>query len=222
MSSSTDLGILRDKAQKYNNVIDGENLTTQRTTGSILTAGCSRVDVAVNFTRDVVDEITIGHLSSSHVEQVLDETALPVLELKDVSYLKAVTGSCLFKFGVDINSQYSEFTFDALSAAVEAAVFSGTGLNDATSSGTFAGTEPTEYLVEIDATGTPDTFKWSKDGGSTWEATGVSITGAAQTLDSGVEVTFAATTGHTLGDQWTIKAGYGSTTDTITVDIFLR
>jgi len=217
-----ELGVLRDRAQKYNNQIDGDDLTTQRTTGSIPTAGFRRVDVAVNFVRNVVDKITIGHLSSSHIEQVLDESALPVLELKDVSYEKNVTDSTLFKFGMDINAESTTFTFDALSAAVEATVFSGVGLDDATSGGTFSGSEPTEYLVEIDGTGTPDTFKWSKNGGSTWEATGVNITGAAQTLDSGVTITFTATTGHTSGDQWTIKGGYGSVTDTITVDVFLR
>ena len=35
--------------------------------------------------------------------------------------------------------------------------------------------------------------------------TGVAVTGSAQTLDDGVTVTFAATTGHTLDDQWNIQ-----------------
>lgn len=87
---------------------------------------------------------------------------------------------------------------------IAAASFTGTGLDDATSGGTFKKQSDYDYRVEIDGTGTPDTFKWSDDGGSTWEATGVAITGAAQTLSRGVTVTFAATTGHTSGDYWDI------------------
>ena len=220
--SQRDLGELKDRAQIYEAQINGLSLDQDRSTGSIKTAGFQRADVFVDFTRDVVDKITITHESSDFIEQVKDESALPVIELEDVVYEKEVEGSCKFKFPIDLNAEFTELIFGALSAAVESAVFSGTGLDDASSSGSFTGTESTEYLVEIDATGTPDTFKWSKDGGATWEATGVSITGAAQLLDGGVSVTFAATTGHTLGDQWTIKAGYGSSSDLITVDISLR
>lgn len=80
--------------------------------------------------------------------------------------------------------------------------FTGTGLDDAFFSGHFNGTASTTYYVRIDGTGTPDTFEWSKDNFSTTEATGVAITGAAQTLDSGIEIDFGATTGHTSGDKW--------------------
>lgn len=83
--------------------------------------------------------------------------------------------------------------------------FTGSGLDDLTSGGTYSGASPFTYRIQIDGTGTPDTFKWSKDGGTTWEAETVNITGAAQTLDNGVQVTFAATTGHTLGDYWEIE-----------------
>jgi len=86
------------------------------------------------------------------------------------------------------------------------AVFGGTGLDDATSGGAFTGDATTNYVVEIDAAGSPDTFKWSSDGGSTWNATGVAITGSAQELNNGVTVTFAATTGHTVGDVWSFTA----------------
>jgi hypothetical protein len=60
------------------------------------------------------------------------------------------------------------------------------------------------YRVQIDGAGIPDTFKWSNDGGATWEASTVNITGAAQTLENGLTITFAATTGHTNGDYWDI------------------
>lgn len=80
--------------------------------------------------------------------------------------------------------------------------FVGAGLNDATWGLIFAGSASAYYEVEIDAEGAPDTFQWRKNGG-TW-TTGVSISGSAQTLDDGQQITFAATTGHTLGDKWVI------------------
>lgn len=84
-------------------------------------------------------------------------------------------------------------------------IFSGAGLNDLTDSNTGLnkGSAARSYVVIIDAVGTPDTFKWSKDGGAF--NTGVSITGSAQSLDSGdFVITFGATTGHTLGNGWII------------------
>jgi len=80
--------------------------------------------------------------------------------------------------------------------------FKGGGLNDATWGTAFSGASSAYYEVEIDGEGTPDTFKWRKNGGA--YTTGVSITGAAQTLDDGQTITFGATTGHTLGDRWVI------------------
>jgi hypothetical protein len=80
--------------------------------------------------------------------------------------------------------------------------FTGSGLDDAYFAGHFTGTASTTYYVKIDATGTPDTFSWSKDNFSTTEATGVAITGGDQTLDNGIKIDFGSTTGHTLNDVW--------------------
>ena len=80
--------------------------------------------------------------------------------------------------------------------------FTGSGLNDCSLGTGYSGGASAYYEIQIDGNGTPDTFKWRKNGGS-WTTT-VAITGAAQTLDSGQTVTFTATTGHTLGDRWII------------------
>ncbi|MBA7562087.1 hypothetical protein ES695_02140 [Candidatus Atribacteria bacterium 1244-E10-H5-B2] len=77
--------------------------------------------------------------------------------------------------------------------------FIGDGLNDAI----FTGNVTTSYKIEIDEEGTPDTFKWTDDGGGNWTED-VDITGSAQNLSNGVTITFAATTGHTTGDYWTL------------------
>lgn len=80
--------------------------------------------------------------------------------------------------------------------------FAGSGLNDATW-GTAATNAATAYYeVVIDHVNAPDSFKWRKNGGAWTED--VNITGAAQTLDEGQTITFGATTGHTVLDQWVI------------------
>lgn len=80
--------------------------------------------------------------------------------------------------------------------------FVGAGLNDASWGTGFSGATSAYFEVVIDAESAPDTFKWRKDGGG-W-TTGVAITGAAQTLSDGQQITFGATTGHTLNDSWCI------------------
>lgn len=68
----------------------------------------------------------------------------------------------------------------------------------------------TEYVVEIDGTGTPNTFKWSNDGGATWVETGKDcvLSGSPYTLEEGITVYWASTTGHTMGDKWEWEAGF--------------
>jgi len=84
--------------------------------------------------------------------------------------------------------------------------FKGSGLNDVTWGTGSTAADLTYYEVVIDSelggTAGVDTFKWRVNGGAWTE--GVDITGAAQTLADGQKITFAATTGHTLGDQWVI------------------
>ena len=83
--------------------------------------------------------------------------------------------------------------------------FTGSGLDDITIAGAYTGgitATAAVYQVKIDGTGTPDTFKWSDDGGSSFKQTGISIVSGAQTLNNGVTIEFAATTGHTSDDLW--------------------
>lgn len=77
------------------------------------------------------------------------------------------------------------------------------GLNDISSSGTYTGDTNSVYIVEIDGVGTPDTFKWSLDGGN--YTTGVLINSDNnQTLSNGLTINFASNTGHTVADRWYI------------------
>ena len=99
----------------------------------------------------------------------------------------------------------------------------GTGLDDMTLD---AGTAYTGHLdatwrVQIDGTGTPDTFKWSKDGGVTWEQEEREIAGAATAmlLDDGIYIEFAATTGHTATEYWEFTVEVDLTTVAEVVDL---
>jgi hypothetical protein len=83
---------------------------------------------------------------------------------------------------------------------ISSSSFLGTGLNDLTLSGEYSGTVEGLLAIEIDANGTPDTFKWSIAGGV--ETTSVPIESGGQVLVDGIIVTFATTTGHTIGDSW--------------------
>ena len=90
----------------------------------------------------------------------------------------------------------------------DSVTFTGTGLDDLDkwSSGYtgLSGNGVVSYRVQIDANGTPDTFKWSTDGGSTWTATGVNCSTSVTLLADGIYVKFGATTGHTIGDYWDV------------------
>lgn len=143
------------------------------------------------------------------IENFLDNS--PATQLAG-TYMKIKPSG--FRFNEDDVSFYEFSTFDASGAittfptlfdTIDAAVFYGVGLDDLTESGTYVGTDDIRYIIDIDATGTPDTFQWSDDNGVSY-TTGVNITGGVQALSNGVQVTFAATTGHTLADQWIVSA----------------
>lgn len=79
----------------------------------------------------------------------------------------------------------------------------GVGLNDLTWGASDTETDSSFFEVEIDGTPGTDTFKWRENGGG--YTTGVVITGSSQALSGAnmnANITFAATTGHTVGDKW--------------------
>ena len=85
--------------------------------------------------------------------------------------------------------------------------FSATILDDMLAGGTYTGLTDLLYCVKIDGVANPNTFSWGTVGPDTSVnctngATGVAIDLSAQALSNGVDVTFAATTGHTLNSSW--------------------
>lgn len=77
-------------------------------------------------------------------------------------------------------------------------------LNDATASGIFTGSVAATYTVEIGTAAATDKIKFKKDSGA-YGAEVDLVAGVAQLLGDGVYITFAAKTGHTIGDIWKIK-----------------
>jgi hypothetical protein len=84
-------------------------------------------------------------------------------------------------------------------------VFSLGTLNDMTVEiAGYTGVYPKKFDVRISTAGGTDKIKYRVNNG-TWEAD-ANITGSAQTLADGVQVKFAATTGHQLGATWSFVA----------------
>jgi len=81
--------------------------------------------------------------------------------------------------------------------------FTGSGLNDLTSGGTYTGDEDRTIRVRIDGTGATDTMEWSEDEGETWNVTDLPLA-SKMYLPWGVELEWNATTGHTATDYWDI------------------
>ena len=82
-------------------------------------------------------------------------------------------------------------------------VVGSSGLNDATFGGVYTGSTTKTYRVKVTATGTPDSFRYSDDDGSTFSVTDIEMrSDGPQTLAEGITILWGATTGHTLNDQW--------------------
>jgi hypothetical protein len=76
----------------------------------------------------------------------------------------------------------------------------------------FTGTSPVLFTIIIDAEATPDTFKWNNSSrGATMVAATVAVTGAAQTLNNGVKITFDGTTGGDVDDEFQFTVFPGGT-----------
>ena len=92
--------------------------------------------------------------------------------------------------------------------SIGAASYGGSsGLNDATRGGTLQPGVGGTYTVNICATGTPDSYQYKNVVAGPYSYTActpMAAGGSANALDHGVTITWAASTGHTLNDTWTI------------------
>jgi len=91
--------------------------------------------------------------------------------------------------------------------------FHGQGLNDMTANtglGVYSGSNDRRFEIKITSTsGSADQFQWrarksSERMTNTPFGNTTTITGSAQVLAYGVQITFASTTGHTVGEKWAV------------------
>lgn len=167
-----------------------------------------------------VNSLVQAYLNDSEVDVWTASVLLPFVNTayQNIARRLLTQGYTLFRrqalpitLGPTATTIARSITTIATTANGVAVDFTGSGLDDATFGGTWAGTAPATYEVEITSAGTPDVFKWRKtvNGGTPGSyTTGVNITGAAQTLSTGVTVTFGATTGHTAGNSWLLTVAY--------------
>lgn len=87
----------------------------------------------------------------------------------------------------------------------------GSGSATVTLNGVYTGTENLDYYIEIETTGEigTATFKWSDDGGTTFDATGVGTSTSFVTLNNGVQIKWTQGSGNDVvaTDNWRFK-GY--------------
>lgn len=124
-----------------------------------------------------------------------------------------LTGS--FYYRVGYGQKNGAMTGPAWSATATAAPVGTPGLSDFHEVGSFTGSGVHTWDVIIDSTGTPDTFKWRKDGGAWTAGVACTLVGLPVTLSDGITVYFGATTGHTLGDAFQVTTGVISTVLTV-------
>jgi phage tail sheath gpL-like len=90
-------------------------------------------------------------------------------------------------------------------ARIEPEIFQGGTLDNMGVYGTYTGSTVKKYRVKISTLGTPDQMQYSEDNGATWSVASNTTT-TLTTLSSGVTVSWAATTGHALNDEWRMNA----------------
>lgn len=135
----------------------------------------------------------------------------------DIAEQDVVTLECEEKTDNLVNDVTLRYRRNWASGAFEGALSpsgvaakSGTGSATMTLSGVYGGPIGASYVVTIDAvSGGAEvgqaTYKWSRDGGVTWAATGLTTSAAPARLEYGVSVAFTSGAGadFALGDTWT-------------------
>ncbi len=86
------------------------------------------------------------------------------------------------------------------------------GLDDLAAAGTYTGAGYPVFDVQIDANGSPDTFKWNKNGGTYTSSVACTLAASPTTLSDGVTVAFGSVTGHTA-PGWSISTAAVGTPD---------
>lgn len=143
---------------------------------------------------------------SSHQEYIAFKSGRDIVKLSGPDFTTGDIGKTFYWTTEDVSEEITGIETYIGSASQ----ISNTSLIDThtlTTSGVYTGSNTRHYVIEIDAVHTtPNKFKWSNDGGKTFQDNYVDITSSAITLESGVQITFAETTGYSLENYYTFMA----------------
>ena len=69
----------------------------------------------------------------------------------------------------------------------------------------YSKTDSTKTYYDGTINCSPTTFKWSNDGGSSWENSSLSLSTSLISLENGLSARFISTSGYSVNDHWTFK-----------------
>lgn len=175
------------------------------------TASSANVDVFINDTyygnydcSDTDNPGTNGELyfyQAMHDTSVKARTYIDTISVDNTAY--STDSASIYRYAI-VYARSGNFgnKSNPIKSVVGSDIFSGSGLDDLTSSGTYTGSTPITIKVDIDGT-TPDTIEISYDNGATENVCYMPVA-TKMMLNYGVTINFAAITGHTSGDIWRI------------------
>ena len=197
-----DVNGLKSRAERWISVRRGDDANVTISGPAIGTV--LYVDEVAEFTYEANESVTAYLEVNGRIPWSgrvgFEGTALPADESNIT--ISDGTGRGTITFEFDSNGSAKQTTI----SAAESIVKSGTGT--LTAGGTYLGVDYREYVVEIDSNGTPDTFRWSSNGGASFNDSGIAIVADTNiTLSAGVQVEFNSTDAYEFGDRWRIKVG---------------
>jgi hypothetical protein len=144
---------------------------------------------------------------SSHESYLAYKSGTSIIRLNGPEFSSIDIGKTFYWTQADVSEAITG-TGTYISSASTISNSSLSSTHTLTTGGTYTGTTTKNYVIQIDLVSTtPNKFKWSNDGGKTFEAEYVDITSSAITLESGITVTFSTTTGYGLNNYFTFTVG---------------
>lgn len=153
-----------------------------------------------------------GHIAKVPGYAAISQNVADAMITSGVDFKKSDGSLILVGGRSDTGTNYNHSVYTAGGSVVPPAVFSGTGVNDITSGGTYTGSGNAVFDLKVTQVGTgasdgewsPDLILWRKNGGD-WNYWFLDINQPeTKNLSDGVTVTTQTGYGHTLNDTWTI------------------
>lgn len=184
-------------------LIDDQSSSTPGYNGIVVNSSNSSVAPEIKLqTNDSNASISLGiHPQSSKYsyerEYIINQTGTSIIPVSGMEFTKSDIGKTIY-----LTTQDTTDTILSLGKTILDADNT-YGTITMISGGTYVGSNSRIYKIEIDTSGTPDTFRWSRDGGKNYIETYKEITVGAISLEDGITITFSATTGNSVNDYWT-------------------